>query len=172
MVSLLGVSLGTHPDDASGWNGIINANGTMNWPGALFWLDAMNDANYLGFNDWRLPTHWSSGDTDELRHLYFDEFGARGIADGPPYGLFATGDLTEIAKFTNIGEYQYWTSGASDTGAYFFEFDLGGDEAGGKLNEWNVMVVRTGDVPVPATIWLFCSGLLGLVGIARRKKAA
>ena len=27
-------------------------------------------------------------------------------------------------------------------------------------------------VPVPAAVWLFGSGLLGLVGIARRKKAA
>jgi len=25
-------------------------------------------------------------------------------------------------------------------------------------------------VPIPATVWLFGSGLLGLVGIARRKK--
>ena len=27
-------------------------------------------------------------------------------------------------------------------------------------------------VPVPAAVWLFCSGLLGLVGMAKRKKAA
>jgi hypothetical protein len=27
-------------------------------------------------------------------------------------------------------------------------------------------------VPVPAAVWLFGSGLLGLVGIARRKKKA
>ena len=29
-----------------------------------------------------------------------------------------------------------------------------------------------GIIPVPAALWLFGSGLLGLVGIARRKKAA
>lgn len=29
----------------------------------------------------------------------------------------------------------------------------------------------TAVVPVPATAWLFCSGLIGLIGIARRKKA-
>jgi len=34
-------------------------------------------------------------------------------------------------------------------------------------------VVNLGSpVPLPATVWLFASGLLGLVGIARRKKAA
>lgn len=28
-----------------------------------------------------------------------------------------------------------------------------------------------GAVPVPAAVWLFGSGLIGLVGVARRKKA-
>ena len=32
--------------------------------------------------------------------------------------------------------------------------------------------IDTGVVPVPAAVWLFGSGLLGLVGMARRKKAA
>jgi hypothetical protein len=27
-------------------------------------------------------------------------------------------------------------------------------------------------VPVPAAVWLFGSGLLGMIGVARRKKAA
>jgi len=27
-------------------------------------------------------------------------------------------------------------------------------------------------VPVPAAVWLFCSGLIGLIGIARRKTNA
>ena len=36
----------------------------------------------------------------------------------------------------------------------------------------NVIEVDVQIVPVPAAVWLFGSGLLGLVGIARRKKAA
>jgi hypothetical protein len=31
--------------------------------------------------------------------------------------------------------------------------------------------VQLSAVPLPATVWLFASGLLGLVGMARRKKA-
>jgi hypothetical protein len=34
------------------------------------------------------------------------------------------------------------------------------------------MAVRSSVVPIPAAVWLFGSGLLGLVGIARKKKAA
>jgi hypothetical protein len=32
-------------------------------------------------------------------------------------------------------------------------------------------LVKTSVVPVPAAIWLFGSGLIGLIGVARRKKA-
>jgi len=35
----------------------------------------------------------------------------------------------------------------------------------------SMQVLSVSSVPVPAAAWLFCSGLLGLVGIARRKKA-
>lgn len=34
------------------------------------------------------------------------------------------------------------------------------------------IVINTSPVPTPASVWLFGSGLLGLVGMARRKKAA
>ena len=30
---------------------------------------------------------------------------------------------------------------------------------------------QPGEVPVPAAVWLFGSGLLGLVGVARRKQS-
>ena len=54
-----GTNLGTHPSDTSGFQGLINAEGSMNWPGVLFWIDAMNadgGTGFLGFNNWRLPT--------------------------------------------------------------------------------------------------------------------
>jgi FlaG/FlaF family flagellin (archaellin) len=36
----------------------------------------------------------------------------------------------------------------------------------------NTLAIDLAPIPVPAAVWLFGSGLLGLVGIARRKKAA
>jgi hypothetical protein len=35
--------------------GGISFNGTMTFDTAKIWIGAMNSANYLGFNDWRLP---------------------------------------------------------------------------------------------------------------------
>ena len=43
--------------------------------------------------------------------------------------------------------------------------------ADGDYNDMVLMVESVEPVPVPAAVWLFGSGLIGLVGIARRKKA-
>jgi hypothetical protein len=37
---------------------------------------------------------------------------------------------------------------------------------------WNIKITRDAVIPVPAAVWLFGSGLLGLVGVARRRKRA
>lgn len=72
------IDLGDHPDDPDGasYTEQILINGRMTWGAALHWIDAMNDANYLGFDDWRLSEtnpingssynyNWSvAGDTD------------------------------------------------------------------------------------------------------------
>ena len=42
-----------------------------------------------------------------------------------------------------------------------------------KINLWYGLAVRAGQVaavPVPAAAWLFGFGLIGLVGVARRRK--
>ena len=51
-------------------------------------------------------------------------------------------------------------------GAYFVSFfgEAGAFTGSGKYG------IEISQVPVPATVWLFGSGLLGLIGMARRKK--
>ena len=118
--------LGPHPSDGCGCtNSRIGSDGSMDpWEGTQHWIDAMNAANYLGFNDWRLPTaqipdpvygcgHTSSSNYNctlsEMGHLFYDEFRATaGTA------LLDTGDPMELAKFnfTNFPRdyYQeYWS---------------------------------------------------------------
>ena len=36
--------------------GCVNASGSMSYQAATAWVDAMNAANYLGHNNWQLPT--------------------------------------------------------------------------------------------------------------------
>jgi len=40
------------------------------------------------------------------------------------------------------------------------------------ISEMSYVMTPVSAVPIPAAVWLFCTGLLGLVGMARRKKAA
>ena len=49
--------------------------------------------------------------------------------------------------------------GATDFGNVSYAFHIEG-------------TIGTSEIPVPAAVWLFGSGLLGLVGVARRRKAA
>jgi len=61
----------------------------------------------------------------------------------------------------NITLADFFDSGASFTGV---QLDISG------YNAVPSLVGTTAVVPVPAAVWLFGSGLLGLVGVARRKK--
>lgn len=58
---------------------------------------------------------------------------------------------------------------ANFNSSFMFFDDLGG-AYGDLLGEWRANVTIS-PVPVPAAVWLFGSGLLGLAGIARRKSA-
>ena len=63
----------------------------------------------------------------------------------------------------------------SDQQFDFFGFSLDSDYAGGVVSTdiTNTAVdTRTPEVPIPAAAWLMGSGLLGLMGVARRKAVA
>ena len=90
---------------------------------------------------------------------------------------FAPGLFTNVQATTG-GDFVYWSgdTGSDSTNRWSFSFVTGvqatsqADDDG--LFAW---AVRTGDVgviPIPAGIWLFGSGLLGIIGIAGSKKAA
>jgi hypothetical protein len=83
--------------------------------------------------------------------------------------LFAQTPIDQM--YSGIAEASYGNS----AGITSFElFETGSDEL---ITDW-ALTSESGEfgfynpVPVPAALWLFGSGLLGLIGISRRKKTA
>lgn len=87
-------------------------------------------------------------------------------------GTTLTGNWTQLlrASASNSWNSQSYTlaTAADNQSEVWIAFWLDNGEGDyGKID--NVMVTAT-PVPVPTAVWLFGSGLLGLIGIARRKK--
>jgi len=147
-----------------------------------------------------VSSDWGYNITDidsPLSYMYYVNLGNTGLfnTDGSQnapgtYGLnnvsFANGgDVTDMVSFTNLFSWYYWydepyvKEGQIDK-HWTFKFDSGVQGSppvnpGLNVNEY-AWAVRAGDVlapvPVPAAVWLFGSGLLGLSAVARRKNKA
>ena len=71
--------------------------------------------------------------------------------------------------------YNWGTQISEGDGYYYFlrEFgDFDCDAQGINCSADTSHVSAYGVVPIPASVWLFGSGILGMIGVARRKKAA
>ena len=175
----------------------INSNGSMTWDTATSWIAAMNAANYLGYNDWRLPTttpvagdsnfnyNFSyDGTTDggynntasEMGHLFYSELGNKGLYDtaGNPQAYYG---LTNTGPFTHFQSNGYWsgTEYAPYPGLAWV-FSTGHGLQGDTIKNVDLfaLAVRPGQiaaVPEPETFAMLMAGL-GLMGfVARRKQA-
>ena len=107
------------------------------------------------------------------------------LADGSAYGaatLTAAGgidslinvNLTGANVFTDIDSSLASLDGLFAIGGYLSTIDSGNTEVlfngtGGTDFFKSVLTIETTIVPVPAAVWLFGSGLIGLIGVARRK---
>ena len=85
----------------------------------------------------------------------------------------ASTDWTNSADFIGQGLPQGGSASCTGTTCTFnnlrWEAYISGGAFDGKTGFWSLDGTAT-VVPVPAAVWLFGSGLLGLVGIARRRK--
>ncbi len=167
------------------WLADANANGAMTWQNANDWAANLNVAGVTG---WRLPDTLQpdascSGQSNQGAGLPLQGFGT-GCTGSEMGHLYNVDGITAAAPgpFSNVQSDQsdlYWSGTELAFGtnnAWFFNMDIGDQVAGDKVNNLFAWAVQSGDVsasvvPVPAAVWLFGSGLLGLVGVARRKSA-
>lgn len=177
--------------------GSIGVTGAMDGFNVYNWINAVNAANYLGFNNWRLPsttdiggtgctllTTFSGGtcgynvdpNTSEMAHLFYTELG--NSASFNTAGNPQAGGLVNSGPFSNIqtGAYYHSTLVAGNANAewrFGFRDGLQNDDLRG-FNLYT-MIVRDGQVsavPEVAGFWMFGAGLLVLLGFARKRKSA
>ena len=161
----------------------IDTNGRMSWYTAFDWIAAMNASNYLGFNNWRLPSFDGNGNgIIEIYGYCFYSGPGSSCADNEMNFLRWQQHIsfqgsgyysTASAPFINMYRY-YWSDADLGTSGYIYDFDSGTSLTGSKKFRLGaVWAVRTGDilttVPEPTAIWLTGLGLIGVLAAARLK---
>ena len=168
--------------------------GTGTYSVMTSWIDAMNNADggtgYLGATEWRFPftPQTDTNCASQITSPYLASYGA-GCTGGElahlynDYGITTTneGPFSNIENDTEDTS-GYYSSEISDAYNVSYIYRLGSGELypitqtnAGFSYTWAVHdgdISLLSNVPIPAAAWLFGSGLLGLFGMARRKKAA
>jgi len=97
--------------------------------------------------------------------LFYNELG------GTAYNNIPSG------PFSNVQAYVYWSGteyAANPYGAWYFYTSYGNqgyDNKGFQFYAWAVSPGQVNAVPVPGAVWLFGTGMLGLLGLKRRGHA-
>lgn len=88
-----------------------------------------------------------------------------GITFDAGFEQILAGNITDGASLDLYAVRNHQSGGAS---TYFLDAN---NSFVGSQSDLGIFLVRTSLVPIPAAVWLFGSGLIGLIGVARRKKA-
>ncbi len=148
-----------------------DADGLMTWQAANDWAAQLTVG---GLSGWRLAnpdaTCFGQNCTNsEMGNLFYNTLGN------------PAGSLINTGPFSNVQSHIYWSStqyAPAPSKAWSFFMADGSQNVIAASVDYYGWAVQSGDVglltsavPVPAAVWLFGSGLLGLAGVARRKSA-
>ena len=174
-----------HPSYGTTYDYAYPGEGYLNWADANAWAA---DLVVGGSANWRLPTTTDNchtyGETEDLNvcsgsemgNLYFNVLGnslGGVVSNEGPFSNVYDG----WATYWSSTETLYYDSQTGNTYPLIMQFDMGlGFQGGTSVGTsgayaWAVQSGDVGVVPVPAAVWLFGSGLIGLISVARRKKA-
>lgn len=168
------------------------ANTGMDWYGATRWVGTLN---FNGITGWTLPIMtdptvictstsysgqpcgYNNPATSQLAHMFYTTLGDKAYYDtaGNPQGGYGP---TNTGPFANVLSRAYWSATTyklSSAYAWTFGMGIGFQSYDGKSDILYAWAVHAGDVgasavPLPAAVWLFGSGLLGLLGVSGKRR--
>ncbi len=159
------------PAESTAWVTQLNIGGVTGWrlPQGMY-----PDPSCISTYASGLPGHDCTG--GELGDMYYNILGNHYVGSTLWYGS----GFVNSGPFSNIQSDLYWTStdapiaGRKIVFAFFDGLSNGVTAAAGIDNHRYAWAVHNGDVgvstvPLPATTWLFGSGLLALAGRIRRR---
>jgi len=137
-------------------------------------------------------TIYAESTASEMAYMFYNTLGnsaqvnafdPSGLTHNDPYGFVNTGPFASVTTVLGnvVPSPIFWSStpyidpDVPDL-VYAFYTGTGAQSYSFKWQERRTWAVHDGDVgaavvPVPPAIWLFGSGLIGLIGVARRKKS-
>lgn len=159
--------------------------GKMSWTNANTWAESLTVG---GVSGWRLPTTLQpDASCDSQAGNVSTGFNCTGSEMGNLFYNVLGGNASSSITLTHNTNYDlfnnvqsgslYWSSTEYEVipaAAWWFNMANGTQFSIDKTIDYYAWAVHSGDVsavPVPTAAWLFGSGLVGLIGMARRKKA-
>jgi len=170
-------------DSANAWAANLVYGGYSDW--RLATNTPINGSSFNTFDTYNGTTDFSFNITSpnsELAYMYHvnlglkDRYNTTGATQAN-FGVFGNGTLFGQAKVglvNNLQSYSYWSGAEVPPGSsYSWAFSTfnGGQFEFFKDVQFYAWAVRSGDVaavPVPGALWLFGSGLIGLLSLKRR----
>ena len=149
----------------------FGSGGTVDWWAGQAFVHYLDTQNYGGSSQWALPTQPDQNygyniTSSQLGELFYNELGG------------TAGSSIPSGPFSNVQAYAYWsgTEYAANPGyAWGFGTDHGIQNHNTSKNTqfyaWAVSPGQVNAVPVPGAVWLFGTGMLGLLGLKRRGHA-
>jgi len=117
----------------------------------------------------------------EMASLFYDTLGNLAYYDTSGTGPQTDWGLSNTGPFDALQSDVYWSGleyAPANSAAWIFNFYYGNQDGRDKVDiSYYALAVHPGDVgaavvpaPVPAAVWLFGSGLLGLIGLGRQRR--
>jgi len=161
--------------NANDWAASLSINGVSGWRLANT-VDVGNDGyTYTNFYQ-GVDFGYNITAASELSNMFYSVLGGVGYYDTSG-NIQSVYGISNTSPFSNLQSNGYWSATEyapyAASNAWYFDMASGGQNyipMDVSSYAWAVQSGDVGAVPVPAAVWLFGSGLVGLIGLARRKR--